>query len=90
MDAGMIPITLLFVDGSARTLTWVVVVPSTGGRVGTGLGGSGVCVACGVDKAGSVAVGNSGVDAVPEFPPSAPQAETNKASAVMIGSIGLI
>src|SRR5687767_12490022 len=33
MSGGIIPSTLLDVDGSARTLTWVEVIPSTGGTV---------------------------------------------------------
>jgi hypothetical protein len=51
--AGIIPSTLLDVEGSARTLTWVEVIPSTGiwvvgAKVVGGAAvsdGSGVCVA---------------------------------------------
>src|SRR5512132_586092 len=52
----MIPKTLLAVDGSARTLIWVDVVPSTGATVGCGGGGRGVSVTLGLKVTGSVEV----------------------------------
>src|SRR5215211_7025216 len=39
--AGMIPSTVPAVDGSARTLIWVEVIPSTGETIGWGEGESG-------------------------------------------------
>ena len=42
--AGMIPRTVLAVEGSARTLSWVEVIPSTGAGVGVGCAASGVTV----------------------------------------------
>ena len=53
----MIPSTLLAVEGSARTLIWVEVIPSTGVCAAVGCAGSGVSV-CGGTEVG-VAVDGS-------------------------------
>jgi hypothetical protein len=54
--AGIIPNTLLTVEGSARTLTWVDVIPSTGDMVGRDRGESEVSDGRGVKVVGNVAV----------------------------------
>ena len=66
--AGMIPKIWLAVEGSARTLTSVVVVPSTGIIVGAG-GGVAVSVGMGGKVAGSVKVmmGDVGVEIGPSL-----------------------
>jgi hypothetical protein len=51
--AGMIPSTLLAVDGSARTLIWVDVIPSTA-CTAVGCAGSGVSVGEGLGVSGTV------------------------------------
>src|SRR5688500_14527284 len=58
MSGGIVPSTLLAVDGSARTLTCVEVIPSTGGTVGwlEGEGGSGVSDGRGMGEAVNVDV----------------------------------
>jgi hypothetical protein len=61
MSGGMMPRTVLTVDGSARTLTCVEVIPSTGANVGVGGDGSGVSVDCGVIDEERVAVSRTGV-----------------------------
>jgi hypothetical protein len=58
--AEMVPSEALAVEGSARTLTSLVVVPGMGALVGAGVGGSAVTVKAGVADAGRVAVTNSG------------------------------
>ena len=55
------PRTVLTVDGSARTLTCVDVIPSTGTSVGVGGAGRGVSVGCGVIDGGRIAVSKAGV-----------------------------
>jgi hypothetical protein len=59
--AGIIPSTLLAVDGSARTLTWVDVIPSTGTIVGCRGGVRGVSVGIWAGFAGNVEGTSSGV-----------------------------
>ena len=61
-NCAIVPRFSLAVDVSARTLTCVVVVPSMGGMVGIGVGGSGVWVGRGTAEAGSVAVTKIGVE----------------------------
>jgi hypothetical protein len=58
----MIPRELPTVDGSDLTLICVVVVPSTGGAVANGEGGTDVAVGGGVDVSAKVAVTKIGVD----------------------------
>jgi len=55
------PSTALAVDGSARTLSCVDEIPSTGATVGVGGGGSGVSVGGVVRVGGNVAVRMRGV-----------------------------
>lgn len=57
----IVPRLPLAVDVSARTLICVVVVPSVGGMVGTGVGGSSVNVGAEIAVAGKVAVMNAAV-----------------------------
>ena len=54
--AGMMPSTVLAVDGSRRTLSCVEVMPSTGGTVGWGEGGRGVSDGASMVVAGRVEV----------------------------------
>ena len=61
MSAGITPNTLLAVDGSLRTLTWVDVIPSTRGRVAGGEGGGGVSVGGDSRAVGRVDVTANGV-----------------------------
>ena len=64
----MIPSTSPAVDGCARTLIWVDVVPSTGvalGAISVGRGGSGVSEGGGVNDGGNVTVTMKGVDVAP-------------------------
>jgi hypothetical protein len=56
MSAGITPNTLLTVDGSLRTLTWVDVIPSTRVSVAGGEGGSEVSVGDGSRDVGRVDV----------------------------------
>ena len=57
----MIPSDALAVDGSARRLTSLVVVPGIGSTIGAEVGGRGVADSAGVEVEGRVAVTNSGV-----------------------------
>jgi hypothetical protein len=65
------PKDALAVEGPARTFNCAVVVPSMGellissATVDVGVDGATVCVTCGVDVGGSVAVKKSGVAAKP-------------------------
>jgi hypothetical protein len=61
--AGIIPNTVLAVEGSRRTLTWSDVTPSTGGTVGGGEGGIGESNPAGVVPAGDVEVMSTEVGA---------------------------
>jgi hypothetical protein len=61
MSAGITPNTLLAVDGSLRTFTWVDVIPSTRVRVAGGESGSGVSVGAGSREIGRVDVTANGV-----------------------------
>ena len=56
ISAGRMPSTLLAVDGSKRTLTCVVVIPSTGAMVGERVDGIGVWDGSSVEPAGKVDV----------------------------------
>jgi hypothetical protein len=60
-NCAIVPRVSLAVDVSARTLTCVLVIPSMGGMVGTGVGGSGVWLGKGIAVACRVAVTKSGV-----------------------------
>ena len=52
VSAGMMPSTSLAVEGWERTLTWVDVTPSAGGRVGCGGRGCGVSDEAGITAGG--------------------------------------
>ena len=71
--AGMIPSTVPAVDGSARTLIWVEVIPSTGETIGWGEGESGVSDEAVVIVPGSVEVitGNIWVGVISPWTPEA-------------------
>lgn len=61
-NCGIVPKVSLPVDVDARTLTCVVVVPSMGAMVGSGVGGGSVSVERGIGEDGSVAVTKSVVE----------------------------
>jgi len=61
ISAGITPNTLLAVDGSLRTLTWVDVIPSTRVSVAGGEGSSGVSIGVGSREVGRVDVTANGV-----------------------------
>jgi hypothetical protein len=61
MSAGITPNTLLTVDGSLRTLTWVDVIPSTRAGGDAGEVGSGVSVEADSREVGRVDVTGNGV-----------------------------
>jgi hypothetical protein len=56
VEAGSKPSAVAFEDGAERTLTWALVVPSRGAKVGTMVGGAGVRLGRGVKVGGRVAV----------------------------------
>ena len=72
MSAGIIPSTLLAVEGSARTFTWVDVMPSTRTIVGAGEGACGLSETTGVADARSAGVPANG-EMVGVNPPAVPE-----------------
>ena len=64
VEAGSRPSALAFDDGAERTLTWALVVPSMGAKVGAMAGGAGVRLGRGVKVGGRVAVKKGRGDAV--------------------------
>lgn len=88
---GIIPSTLLAVDGSARTLIWVDVVPSTGATVGAGGGGSGVSDGTWVRVTGNVDVTGAAVAVdIISLRIGAPQAVLKKTTALKTTIEGLM
>lgn len=82
------PRVALVVDGSARTLTCVLVVPAIGAMVGSSVGGGGVNVDSGAEVGGNVAVRNAGVEVWSALL-EVVQAESDKAIASVISRSGL-
>lgn len=66
-NCGIVPKVSLPVDVDARTFTCVVVIPSMGAMVGSGVGGGSVNEGRGIGEGGKVAVTKVGVAVLP-FP----------------------